>query len=216
LFFFSICVTPPKYFVRLPEFVLVFSSTGYPQNIWASLIVAWGVYLGRNWIRNWFRDEITYIRAPMMFAIAPLILVRRRIGQQYGLNVDLDFRYAGKQTLEDVFSGECFFGVASDVALCSALTKAAEAGTARSVYVLPFVRIEDHLKLLVRKNEDGTSSISHVTELIDKQIGYCPDSIHDHFLAAHGLEPNMFSTYEMTNVLDGYRNSRFAHILASF
>ena len=156
------------------------------SSLTASLILAWAAYIWRVNIRRFFQPQIIYIRAPLMLGVAPLIVARSRevgIWDKHGLNMDLDFRYAGRQALEDLFKPDslCPIAVASDVALSRFLSK--PENRSHKVKVIPFVRIEDHLKIVVRKNGDGQLEYAKPGDLKGKSIGYYPDSVHGDFLA---------------------------------
>ena len=173
---------------------------GFWQSLGASMLVVWVGFTFRVPIRRFFQPHVTYVRAPLMLGVAPLIIARAEgIWERHGLNMDLDFRYAGKDALDDLQDDRCPFAVASDVALCSFLGRERD----QRLYFMPFVRIDDQLRFVVRKN-NGNPEYQGSVDLMDKPIGYYPDSVHDHLLYKLGLfDPK--NVKAMTSILGCYR-----------
>ena len=201
VFGFLPIVFPSSFLQQLPllNFLIEHLTPDFWQNLIAAIIIAWSAYIWRVRIRRFFQPRVTYVRAPLMLGVAPLIIAKTEgIWEQHGLNMDLDFRYAGKGALDDLLSGKCPFAVASDVALCTFISK----NIGYDLSLIPFIRIEDHLKIIVRKKDD-TPEYETSDALRGKKIGYYPDSVHDDFLNELGLfNPDLMSP--MTNVLDCY------------
>lgn len=183
-------------------------TSGVLQSSVAALLIAWAAYIWRVKIRRFFQPQLIYIRAPLMLGVAPLIIARSRdvgIWERHGLNMDLDFRYAGRKALEDLYSPDnpCPLAVASDVALSTFLGHKDYRDSHLSV--IPFVRIKDHLKIIVRRNNrDGSLEFSRVGDLKGKRIGYYPDSVHNDFLDSQEIFDTSVMV-ELTSVMDCFR-----------
>jgi len=197
-----LCVIPVGWFETLINF-------GFLPSLLSALIVAWGAYIWRAEIRRFFLPQLTYIRAPIMVGIAPLIVARSKeigIWEKYGLNMDLDFRYAGIDALIDLFKPEvhCPIIVASDVAIASFLGH--ENNRTKKIKVIPFVKIKDHLKIIVRKRntQNPQPEYNTLAELKGREIGYYPDSVHDDFLSEFDLF-NKDSLKKIDSVFECYR-----------
>jgi len=184
-------------------------TAGIWQECIATSLIAWGAYVWRASIRRLFRPQFTYIRAPLMLAMAPLVIARSRevgIADRHGLSIDLDFRYAGRTALDDLYNpiSPCPFAVASDVALCRFL---GEPGHRSSrLRVVPFVKITGHLNVMVRKVADGNAlEFADVGALRGQKIGVFKDSVHEDYLDYLGILTTI-EAVEMTSVLDSYRS----------
>ncbi len=183
---------------------------GTLQSIVAAVLFAWAAYLWRVEIRQILELRKIYIRAPIQLGVAPLIVARSReigIWERYGLNIDLDFRYSGKDAINDLYEqvNPPDLAVASDVALCLFLGKKEDPN--KELHVLPFVQIKDHLKIIVRKVSTENSKeqkYSTIGDLKGRKIGYYPGTVHEDFLKDIQIfqEENMQS---MKSVLDCYR-----------
>jgi ABC-type nitrate/sulfonate/bicarbonate transport system substrate-binding protein len=171
---------------------------GLLQSAFASLIVVWAAYIWRLRIKKIFQPNISYVRAPIMLGIAPLIVGQKKgIWEKSGINLDLDFRYAGKSSLENLLNGDCQLAVASDIALCCFATT----HTKFDMSILPFVRIIDHLKFIVRKKDNP--EIKNFNDLECKRIGYFPNSVHIHFLNSLELYDTQYLV-KFENILKCY------------
>lgn len=174
----------------------------------AALLLAWVANIWKVEIRRFFQPQITYIRAPLQLGIAPIIVAKSRevgIWERYGLNMDLDFRYAGIETLDDLYKKDnpTDLAVASDIALCSFLVK--RNNPEKELQIIPFVRIEDHLKVVVRKDpRTGELEYTKTRELGGKTIGYYPESVHGDFLEYLEIFDKV-KLEKMKSVLDCYR-----------
>ncbi len=206
--------------LRQPEFLIPAAealkqhpfASGVLQSSLAAIIFTWAAYLWRVEIRRIIQTETTSIRAPLQLAVAPLIVAKSRelgIWERYGLNMDLDFRYAGRETLDDLYqpASRTDFAVASDVALCVFLGGGKQ-NPQEELQVIPFVHIKDHLKIVVRRKKQPPESpeleYGNISQLTSKKIGYHPGSVHDDFLS----ELKIFEQAQMVpmrSVLDCYR-----------
>ena len=176
---------------------------GVTQSIFAGAVISWWAFTFRFAIRRFFQPQITYIRAPLMLAVAPLIVSRKAgIWESHGLNMDLDFRYAGESALQDLLKGDCEFAVASDIALCAFLTQNTEV----KLKVIPFVKITDNLKVLVRQEDNEQQQIKSFEDLQEagRKIGYHPDSVHDDFIEKFLTGISKDNRIKVDSVLDSY------------
>ena len=181
---------------------------GFWASVFAGVMLASAAYIFhglRVRIIRLFQPHAITIRAPMMLGVAPLIIAKKYGMWDYQvLNADLDFRYAGAKALEDLMRGDCTLAVASDIAICKFLGKKENQG--RELRVMPFVRIEDHLKVLVTEKSQLTT-IQQLRDLTPKKIGFYADSVHEDFLRVLQLCPKPSDEMIPANsVLECYRN----------
>lgn len=159
------------------------SSTSYFQYLRDSLgaiilgiFIAWYNYHYEKENKNklGLPKDVT-IRIPLMLACSPLFTAsNRNIFEQYHIGLKLDFRYSGMKALQDLKNGHCKLAVASDMAIASFLND----DIYFDLYFLPFVTIQDHLKIVVLEY----SSINNISDLKDKTIARVDSSVHDHYL----------------------------------
>lgn len=148
--------------------------------ILGGLFVAWLGFLFRFKIKKFFGffDPII-ARIPLMLSCAPLFVAMKfKIWEQNDLEVDLDFRYAGVGALEDLKNNKCHIAVASDVATVAFMDKLKGAETDYCIQVLPFVKITNHLKIIVKQD----SALINLSDLKNKNIAHLAASVHDDFL----------------------------------
>jgi hypothetical protein len=143
--------------------------------IFTSLLFAWIVYCLRFWIKREFDISSSInIRLPLMLGCAPFIIGKRYyLFEKNEIDINLDFRYAGISTLEDLEQGHCDMAVASDIAIINYLNR----GWGVDFCTLPFVKIKNHIKVLTLDK-----SIKSASDLTGKKIAYVADSVHQDFL----------------------------------
>jgi len=178
-------------------------SLGYWAEICAGLTLTWVAYLYQRKLRQLFGfSDIITIRAPLMLATAPLFVSKKLgIWEQHNLELDLDFRYAGVSALDDLFSDHCDLAVASDVAAAAFISN--PTNNQFFISVLPFVKIENHLRFIVNKSK----KIKLLNDLTGKKIAYLKDSVHTDFLKAVETEINSkLILEERENVMECYNS----------
>jgi len=180
-------------------------SGGLWQECLGGLLLGWAAYLWRVNLQHFFQPQLIYVRAPLMLAAAPLIMARSRdlgIAERHGVSIDLDFRYAGRTALDDLFSvrNSSPFAVASDVAICHYLFEAPN----RRIRIMPFVKLQDQIRILVRRDPSGNPEFKNVADLVAATVGLSPDTIHSDFLTE--LLPGFTGrTVNQESVLASYR-----------
>jgi hypothetical protein len=189
-------------------FLIDYPFKGFAEAFLGGVAVAWAAYIWRVPIRRFFQPHVLCIRAPLMLGVAPLIVAKSKevgLWEKHGLNVDLDFRYAGASALTDLINTNSHVQavVASEVALCKFL------GDNRQirVRVMPFVRLEDHLKVLIRKDKNK-AEYEKLSDLKGKNIGYFKDSVHDDFLFQQKIHNSTTgaSLFPKKTVMDCYHS----------
>lgn len=165
-----------SFWVKCYDSTMQFAMGIWPEVV-ASFFIGWFIYLYQKWIKeNFLTPESLTIRVPLMLGSAPIFVSQKlRYFEDERINVDLDFRYAGIDTLEDLKKGKCQFAVASDVALTTFLSISNNFNF--KIYSLPFVKITGHIKILVEKG----SGIVNLNDMQGKKIAYIKDSVHHHF-----------------------------------
>lgn len=150
-------------------------SLGVWGGLITSLLFSWTIYVFRYAIRKLFGLSKSFvIRLPLMLASSPFILAKKfHIFERNDLEIELDFRYAGIDALSDLQKGVCNLAVASDIALIRYMGENYDF----KVYTLPFVKIKNHIKILV-----ADLSITDINGLSDKTIAFIKDSVHEHFI----------------------------------
>src|SRR5258708_6762746 len=169
--------------------------TGCAESIGAGLYLAWAAYLWRVWLKRVFHARDVTILAPMQIATAPLIIAKAKpISEEHDLRLEVDLRYAGREALESLGSDPTKFAVASDVALCLFL----KPDEKELLWVLPFVKITNHLKLVVKRD----SSINTIEDLRKStgKIGYYANTVHHHFLIDELKIPNNEEAPRLANL----------------
>lgn len=152
---------------------------GFLSSLSAGVLFAYLAKRFKSRIKKWFLPPtLLHVRAPLMLASAPLFVSKTLSSwEERDLDVDLDFRYAGANALQDLHDNRCQFAVASEVALASFLSDTKK--VPYSVRVMPFAQIEDHLKFVVPEK----SHIETVDGLKEGgRIAYLKDSVHNDFL----------------------------------
>lgn len=151
-------------------------SLGTWASLTSSFTFSWVIYFFRIEIKQWFGlSNPLSIRIPLMAASSPFLVAKKfKLFEKNDLDIELDFRYAGINTLSDLNSNICDLAVASDIALIRFIND----NYSFKVYSLPFVKITNHIKLLVAKD----SEIKCVSDLANKKVALIKDSVHEDFI----------------------------------
>jgi len=191
---------PYRRYLDLPTWPFIDTQIylGFVESLVASLYLALAAYLYRQNLKAIFHSRDIQILAPMQIASAPLIIAQRSIAADHDLRLRLNFRYAGREALAQFGSGYFKFAVASDVALCLFFGQ----NKSERLQVLPFVKITNHLKLVVRYNSD-IQSIEQLKATGGK-IGYYANTVHEHFLLNHLNIAVASRLCDLKNILECY------------
>jgi hypothetical protein len=153
----------------------------YIVEMYAALLIIIGTYCFRNYIKRFldrlFSPTLVRVRLPLMTATAPIILgLERHIWREYNIDLILDWRYAGRNAIEDLAAGD--IAIASDYAVVKYLTER----PTENLAVLPFVVITDHLRVVVR----AQNSAATPSDIPHGLIAYYKNSVHEAFLQGLG------------------------------
>ena len=178
-------------------------SSGVLQSLCAAIWFAWVAYAWRLEIIRAIEPAALHLRAPLQLGIAPILVAQSMsLWRAHRLTIDLDLRYAGRDAITDLYDLEnpSELAIASDVAVCKYL---GEKGNENAkLQIFPFVRIEGHLKLVVRK-ANGVLDVRDFQALMANKlkVGHAKGSVHVHFLR----EIDEGNLKIMTSVLQSYR-----------
>jgi ABC-type nitrate/sulfonate/bicarbonate transport system substrate-binding protein len=186
----------------LPTWYRTFTqiSIGVWCSIIAGIIISWFIYLFQSQIRRLFGLSKTLtLRLPLMLASAPFLLAKKfRLFEKHNIDLDLDFRYAGIGALSDLNNNICDLAVASDIAIARFMNE----NYSFSVYSLPFVKIKNHIKILVSKN----SEITEISMLNNGTIAYIKNSVHEDYIEFLETEKKIaINTIEAKGVMECFK-----------
>jgi len=112
-------------------------------------------------------------RLPLMIASAPIILgVERHVWREHGIDISFDWRYAGRDALDDLLKDDCDIAVASDYAVAKFMSTNFD----YEIGILPFVHIQDHIQVVALEAETYDT-------VKQNRIAFFPNSVHEDFLA---------------------------------
>jgi hypothetical protein len=184
-------------------FVMGMARDGVIQNVESAVLVGGWLYFFRGSIRRLFMDNEIRVRSPLMLAAAPIILAEDdSVWNRVDYRFRVDFRYAGFSALEDLSNERCQAAVVSDIALLGFLGEKRHKDL--KFFVIPFTRVTDNIRFVVRKNQDGTLEHGSLEEIRNGnlRVGCMSDTVHSHFLSVY-LPDSQYQKVEVTSPILG-------------